>query len=126
MQRPLSVQIADGIGFKNYGSGILNNCPQGQHNHAILLVGYGYLNNQKYWKVKNSWGKRWGLSGFGLLARGIGGTDACAVMSGTTGVYVYGKYNPKFQVWDRAGNLVTDSAADHSVTGSSLGQVISV
>jgi len=110
-QRPLSVVVDAQGAFQHYHSGILNGCPQGQTDHAILLVGYGTWNGQKFWKVKNSWGTSWGLSGFGLLARGTGGMDSCSILSGTNGAYVYGKYNPKSQFY-REGKLVeppTDS-----------------
>jgi C1A family cysteine protease len=113
MQRPLSVVVAVNNAFQRYHTGILN-CPQGRTDHAILLVGYGYLNGQKYWKVKNSWGTRWGLDGFGLLARGIGGTDACSVLSGTNGAYVYGPYNPQLKVWNKDGKLVENPGYEQS------------
>lgn len=31
--------------------------------HAILVVGYGFLNNKVYIKVRNSWGIDWGING---------------------------------------------------------------
>jgi len=99
MQRPLSVVVAARGPFQSYHSGVLSGCPQGQTDHAILLVGYGYFNGKKFWKVKNSWGTQWGLSGFGLLGRGEGGMDSCSILSGTNGVYVYGKYNPHSQIY---------------------------
>lgn len=99
IQRPLSVVVYAKGRFMNYRSGVLSGCQQGQTDHAILLVGYGTVNGQKFWKVKNSWGTRWGLSGFGLLGRGEGGMDSCAILSGTNGVYVYGKYNPPSQIY---------------------------
>lgn len=108
LQRPLSIVVAVGGSFQNYGSGILHDCPQGQTDHAILMVGYGYLNGTPFWKVKNSWGTQWGLDGFALLARGTGGMDTCSVLSGTNGAYVYGPYNPPAFIWGLDGKSLKE------------------
>jgi aminopeptidase C len=39
-------------------------------NHGALLVGYGVLNGQEFYKVKNSWGSQWGDKGYMYLGRG--------------------------------------------------------
>ncbi|RZC36146.1 Peptidase C1 domain containing protein, partial [Asbolus verrucosus] len=41
-------------------------------NHAILIVGYGGNGTHDYWIVKNSFGTRWGDSGYAYLARNAG------------------------------------------------------
>ena len=49
----------------------------------VLLVGYGTENvngiNIPYWLIKNSWGPRWGLSGYMKILRN--NSNICGVMS---------------------------------------------
>lgn len=33
----------------------------------MLIVGYGNEDNQTYWKIKNSFGTKWGDNGYLLL-----------------------------------------------------------
>lgn len=61
---PISIGV-DATKFQSYRSGILSGCNPRQLDHGVLMVGYG----SNYWKVKNSWGKSWGESGYIRLAQ---------------------------------------------------------
>jgi hypothetical protein len=59
--------------FLSYRGGIFykESCKQGS-NHALLIVGYGEENGERYWIARNSWGTGWGENGFVRVRRGDG------------------------------------------------------
>lgn len=71
---PLTVGIdASSFQLTHYASGVFDPDSCGtQLNHAVLIVGHGYdeRTGKPYWRVKNSWGDRWGEAGYIRIARG--------------------------------------------------------
>jgi len=52
-----------------------------QTNHAVVAMGWGEENGQKYWIIKNTWGPKWGEKGYFRIQRG---TDECGIESMAT------------------------------------------
>jgi C1A family cysteine protease len=83
---PVSVAIeADKSAFQLYKSGVLSSNACGTKlDHGVLAVGFGSMGGKDYYKVKNSWGASWGMSGYILLEKG-GSAPAkgmCGILSG--------------------------------------------
>ncbi|KAM6106543.1 cathepsin S-like [Pterocles gutturalis] len=78
---PVSVSIdASQPTFFLYKAGIYRDpsCSQ-VGNHAVLVVGYGSLDGEDYWLVKNSWGMHFGEQGYVRMARNRG--NHCGIAS---------------------------------------------
>jgi len=79
-KQPVSVAIeADTAAFQLYKSGVITGDCGASLDHAVLLVGYGSESGVDYWLIKNSWGPRWGLQGFGKILRGAPGAGECGI-----------------------------------------------
>lgn len=70
--QPVSVAIqANQPAFQLYKSGVLTGSCGTNLDHGVLAVGYGkWTDGTDYYKVKNSWGTSWGMSGYILIQRG--------------------------------------------------------
>ena len=75
-RQPLAASI-NAAKIQHYSKGVfdtshlfLQNC-KAQHNHWMLMVGYGRDPSEKkdYWKLKNSWGSSWGQQGYFYIVR---------------------------------------------------------
>jgi len=64
------IYASDDAFYDYKGEGVFDECTDNAPNHAVLAVGYGIERGQKYWLIKNSWGKNWGLNGFIRIKRG--------------------------------------------------------
>jgi C1A family cysteine protease len=69
---PLSVCL-DASNWNSYNGGIMKNCGN-RVDHCVQAVGVDTSTNG-YWKVRNSWGTRWGEGGYIRLAYGSNTCD---------------------------------------------------
>jgi len=75
---PLTVGLEVAPTMSYYQSGVYDskiNLPDQDQfervNHAVLITGFGEHEGQKYWNIKNSWGKTWGDKGYIKIKRGV-------------------------------------------------------
>lgn len=58
--------------FDDLGDGVFDNngSVNAQPNHFVVLVGYAVQGGKPYWLIKNSWGSKWAVGGYGKIVRG--------------------------------------------------------
>jgi len=89
---PLSITIdAMTSIWWSYTGGIVSGCCNTDVDHAVLVVGFGEENGQKYWLVKNSWGENWGEQGYIRLERG---SNQCGITYQPVGAVISGAPTP--------------------------------
>jgi C1A family cysteine protease len=70
-KQTISIAIqADDRDFQLYKSGVFTGSCGTQLDHGVLVVGYGTLDGEDYYLIKNSWSTSWGDSGYIKLGRG--------------------------------------------------------
>jgi len=70
-QGPVVVSV-DADKWAMYSSGVFDSCSRNATvDHAVVLVGYGHdkVAQKNYWMIRNSWGPRWGESGYIRIQR---------------------------------------------------------
>lgn len=68
---PLYVAFTVYDDFPTYKSGVYQHTSRKQlGGHAVTMVGWGTLDGQDYWRIKNSWNEQWGDNGHFLIRRG--------------------------------------------------------
>nr|AIG55698.1 secreted protein [Thraustotheca clavata] len=93
-KQPVSVVVEAGNDvWRNYQSGIVEQCPGAQSDHAVIAVGYG-SDGGDFFKIRNSWGTQWGEQGYMRLRRGVGGKGMCNIAEGPSYPTMSGKPNP--------------------------------
>nr|AEV41024.1 putative oryzain beta chain precursor [Oryza minuta] len=88
--QPVSVAIeAGGREFQLYHSGVFSGRCGTSLDHGVVAVGYGTDNGKDYWIVRNSWGPKWGESGYVRMERNINAT------TGKCGIAMMASYPTK-------------------------------
>jgi len=67
------------MSFQGYTGGVITSGCGQQLDHGVLAVGYGTLNGQGFFLVKNSWGTSWGDQGYVRISDSS--SNVCGILS---------------------------------------------
>ena len=75
---PVAVTVCANT-WGSYQGGIFAGCSSAPMDldHAVVLMGYGVENGQKFWIVRNSWSPSWGEKGYIRIARTDDDENVC-------------------------------------------------
>lgn len=81
---PLAVAFTVYSDFPTYKSGVYKHTSGSElGGHAVEMMGWGTLNGEDYWIIKNSWNEQWGDNGYFMISRG---NDECGIERDVTGI----------------------------------------
>jgi len=84
-QQPVSVAIqANQAVFQHYKGGVIQKDCGSKLDHGVLAVGYDTIEGVEAFIIKNSWGPKWGNSGYVYLSTdgsANGGLGVCGILS---------------------------------------------
>ena len=80
-KKPVTVAVAAGNSYwQGYSGGIMNVCGNARGvDHGVTLVGVYEDEEKGYWKIKNSWGTRWGENGYIRLSKDVNRGNICNI-----------------------------------------------
>uniref|UniRef100_A0A0E0M4L0 Uncharacterized protein n=1 Tax=Oryza punctata TaxID=4537 RepID=A0A0E0M4L0_ORYPU len=101
--QPVAVSIeAGGDNFQHYRKGVYDGPCGTRLNHGVTVVGYGQEAaadgaGDKYWIIKNSWGKNWGDQGYIKMKKDIAGKP-----EGLCGIAIRPSFPliQTYEIWD--------------------------
>jgi len=84
---PLAIGINAGP-MQLYSGGIANpsDCDPQALDHGVAIVGFGKEQSQKFWIIRNSWGRSWGEDGYYRIIRGTGACGLNTMVASATGI----------------------------------------
>ena len=76
----VAVNMESNKAFQHYSGGVFTGACTTNTNHAVLVIGYGTSGGTRFWRIKNSWGSKWGEHGYVRIERDVkDGPGKCGI-----------------------------------------------